>query len=132
MRSIGDASRLDERSHLATRRHAAPGPETFVESGSTFPLDFTDSVDHIQGIEQLWRNGHLPVNASLSLFQALDDDDPGGQVNAFGSQRQRLRYSATGITQDAAKGTDLTRRFNRSSQKSLPLFLGEIKPFPFF
>ena len=132
MRSIGDASRFDERSHLAPCRHTTPGPETLIESGSTFLLDLTDAVDHIQGIEQLWRDRHLPVNASLTLFQALDDDDLGGQVDAFGRQRQCFRYSASGIAQDAAKGTDLTRRFSRSSQKSLPLLLREVKPFALF
>ena len=117
MRSVGDASRLDERLHLAPRRHTAPWPETLIESGSTFLLDLTDSVDHIQGIEQLWRDGHLPVNASLALFQALNDDDPVGQVNAFGSQGQRLGYPATGIAQDAAEGPYLPRRLGRSGQK---------------
>jgi hypothetical protein len=53
MRSIGDASRFDERLHLAPCRHTAPGPETLIESGSTFPLDLTNAVYHIQGIEQL-------------------------------------------------------------------------------
>src|ERR1700736_3190938 len=103
MRTIGDASRFHQRSHLAPRRHSTPRPETVIESCSTFPLDLTDSVDHIQGIEQLWRDGHLPVNASLALLQALDDNHLGRQINAFSSQRQCFRYSAAGITQDAAK-----------------------------
>ena len=51
MRSIGDASRFDERSHLTPCRHATPSPETLVEPGSTFLLDLTDAVDHVQGIE---------------------------------------------------------------------------------
>ena len=132
MRSIGDASRFDERSHLAPRRHTAPRPETLIESGSTFLLDLTNAVDHIQGIEQLWRDRHLPVNASLTLFQALDDNHLGGQIDAFSRQRQCFRYSASGIAQDAAKGPDLTRCFSRSSQKRLPLLLCEVKPFALF
>src|SRR6478736_6680419 len=105
MWAIGDASRLDERSHLAPRRHATPWPETGIQSGSTFLLDLTNAVDHIQGIEQLWRDGHLPVNASLTLLQALDDNHLGRQIDAFSRQRQRLRYSAPCIAQHAAKGT---------------------------
>src|SRR5271165_204518 len=132
MRSIGDASRFDERGHLPPRRHTTPRPETLIESGSTFLLDFTNAVDHIQGIEQLCRDRYLSVNASLTLFQALDDDDLGGQIDAFNSQRQRLGYSATSVAQDAAKGADLARSFSRSSKKRLPLLLCEVKPFAFF
>ena len=86
---------------------------------------------HIQGVEQFWRDGHLPVDTLLTLFQALDDDDLGGQIDAFSRQRQCFRYSATGKAQNAAKGPDLPRRFSRSSQKSLPLVLCEVKPFAF-
>jgi hypothetical protein len=49
MWTIGDASRFDERSHLAPRRHTTPGPETLIEPGPTFLLDLTDTVDHILG-----------------------------------------------------------------------------------
>ena len=72
------------------------------------------------------------MNARLSLFQALDDDHLGRQIDAFSRQRERFRDSASGIAQDAAKGTALTRRFSRSTQKSLPLLLSEVKPFTFF
>src|ERR1700693_5202539 len=132
MRAIGNASRSDERGHLAPRRHTTPWPETLIESGSAFPLDLSNSVDHIHGIEQLWWSGHLPLNASLTLLQALDDNHLGRQIDAFSRQRQCFRYSASGIAQYAAKGTDLTRCFSRSTQKSLPLLLCELKPFPFF
>jgi hypothetical protein len=77
-------------------------------------------------------DGHLPVNASLSLLQALDDNHLGRQIDAFGSQRQCFRYSASGIAQDTAEGPDLTRRFNRSSQERLPLLPCEVKPFTLF
>jgi hypothetical protein len=116
VRSVGNASRFDERSHLAPRRHAAPWPETLIQSGSAFLLDLPNSVNHIHGIEQLWRDGHLPMNAGLTLLQALDDNHFGGQIDAFSRQRQRLGYSASGIAEDAAKGPDFTRRFSRSSQ----------------
>jgi hypothetical protein len=69
--SVGDASRFDERSHLPPRRHTAPWPERLIEPGSAFLLDLTNAVDHIQDIEQLWRDGHLPVGASLTLFFRL-------------------------------------------------------------
>jgi hypothetical protein len=55
------------------------------------------------------------VNASLTLFQAFDDNHLGRQIDAFSRQRQCFRYSASGIAQDAAEGTDLTRRFSRST-----------------
>jgi hypothetical protein len=77
-------------------------------------------------------DGHLSVNTLLSFFQALDDNHLGRQIDAFSRQRERFRYSASGIAQDAAKGTDFTRRFSSSTQKSLPLLLCEVKPFAFF
>jgi hypothetical protein len=132
VRSVGDASRLDERLHLAPCRHAAPWPETLIEPGSAFPLDLTDAVDHIQDIEQLWRDGHLPVNASLALFQALDDNHLGRQVNAFGSQCQCFRYSATGIAQDAAEGRTSTSDFFSPNvvRKTMVKAISNFRPVP--
>ena len=79
-------------------------------------------MDHIHGIEQLRRDRYLPVNASLTLLQALNDDDLGGQIDAFGSQRQRFGYSATGIAHLFALGIS-TERYTITNSVTVALNL---------
>src|ERR1700693_3984063 len=126
MRPILYPSSLYDRRHLPPSSHTTPRPETF-STGSTLLL--TDAMDHIQSIEEVWRNGHLSEHATFSLFQTFEDDDLCGKTDAFGRQGQRFRYSATGVKNHAAKGSYLTRRSSSRLQERLPILICEVKPF---
>ena len=61
-----------------------------------------------QRIDERFRAGHRSVLYFAALFEGLEGDGLIGQVDAIGSECQRLRHSAAGIRQRQAQRAHLS------------------------
>lgn len=61
-------------------------------------------------VEDAGGHRHGAVDAGPALLQALEDDDPGVEIDPVGGERQRLGDLAAGVGEHEAQGADLPRR----------------------
>jgi hypothetical protein len=89
-------------------------------------LAFADAVHEVEGVEQSRGDGHGAVDAALPLLQALDHQHAGAEVDAIGSQRQRLGQAAAGVGKGHAEGAGVTVGALGGAEEDVALAGGEI------
>jgi hypothetical protein len=60
---------------FAPSRHAAPGPERFIEPSAAFFLDLADAMDHVDGVDEIGWDRHSEERAAPTFLQAFKNDD---------------------------------------------------------
>ena len=69
-------------------------------------LQLADAVDHVEGFEQGRGHGDSTVDAGAALFQALEDEHAGGEVDAIGGEGEGLGEAASGVGEGHAERSD--------------------------
>jgi len=123
--AIRDARCGDDLLHPPVGRHATPRPQQCLRLPA--PLRLPDAVNQIEGVQQLGRHRHGPVNTPAALLQALEHDDAPRQVDLLRRQSQGFGDPAAGCVQHAAEGAHLARGFGRSSDEGPALLLSDVE-----
>ena len=91
-------------------------------------LQFADAVHEIERVEQGRGDGHGAVDPRPALLQGLEHQNPGGEVDTIGRERECFGEAAAGMGQGHAEGVHLAVGALGFPQERLTLAGGDVFP----
>lgn len=110
------------------RRGTRPGPQRLIECGPpTAALDFFQTVDHVERIQQGERYRDGAVHTFPTFFEAFHNDDLVGKIHASRGEVEGFRNTAPRVIQETAKGAHRPIMSQGGAEERLALARGEVE-----